>query len=92
MILLLFKFQNDDIVSPSNDNSISNNNKYYYLINKDIIINIKKEISHKINKDINILINTFLDEQRYEDFEEFYEKKETVCEDFKKNNIFLFKK
>ena len=92
MILLLFKFQNDDILPPSNDNSISNNNKYYYLINKDIIINIKNEISNKINEDINVLINTFLDEQRCEDFEEFYEKKETVFEDFKKNNIYLFQK
>ena len=92
MILLLFKFQNDDIVPPSNDNSISNNNKYYYLINKDIIINIKNEISNKINEDINVLINTFLDEQRCDDFEEFYEKKEIVFEDFKKNNIYLFQK
>ena len=86
MILILYKIQNENIILAN-----YNSNKYYFLINKNIMLKLKNEINKNINEDINILIDNFLIKQNYKDFEDFLENKNKNFEDFEKDNINLFK-
>ena len=93
MFLYLFKIQNEKIFfSPKENFDYFDNNACYYLINKNIIINLKNEIFKKTNENIILLMNKFLHKQNYEKFEEFFEKKEIIFEEFKKENNNLLNK
>ena len=92
MFLILFKIQNETIFFSDNKHYYENfdNNGYFYLINRNFIINLKNEIINKNKANLNLLLHNFLQKKKYEKFEEFIEKKEIILEEFKKENRNLF--
>ena len=84
-ILLLFSAQNNNILLKEGEN------EYYYLINKNIITNIKNEINNKNNNNISLIINDYIIKNKHKKFEEFFKNINNVIQEFEKENINLFK-
>ena len=87
-VLILYNLQNANISKKEKEENFDNN-EYYYLINKNIIINLKNEINDKNNENIDEIINDYILNQRIEDFEEIQNSDIT---EFKTDYSILFKK
>ena len=91
-ILLLFNAQNYNILLKERENDFLCENECYYLLNKNSIINLKKEINNK-NKNINdisIIINDYIRKNKYKKFEEFFKNIDIIIQDFEKENKNFF--
>ena len=91
-ILLLIICQNKANFIVEGNNKIFDDNDYYYLINKNFILNLIAEINEKINDKIFLIINNYILKQKYQKYEHFFQNLNNIIIDFEKENINLFQK